>query len=251
VSLPEKTSSRLERIRPYLQSLDSRAQRVALLACFYAAPPDPELIRENKEALDKVTRAWRALRILHAQLLKVRKSLESSLSIVIQSLPETIRFAHIPQGSSALLPIPELAGLENYFRLKGVPDPSDLLDEFVKLWPQIEAVATLEANVLKNRVLELRALLEGRVRNSWQSGRLEYVLHQLFMQFSTHEMLDQDIEEQIELASRELDRRWRDIDEGRGGCQGVRQAIMQVERNKKYRQQCEVYLRSQLAIPSK
>jgi hypothetical protein len=249
MKLPEKRSSVVARIQPLLKGLDTRAQRTALLVCFYAAPRDPEFLREIDEARDRERRASRALRKLRTELLKIRTELESTLGDAIISLCETIRSAHIPSGSSALLPIPELSGLGNYYRLKGIPDPAESLERFLKLWPEIELFARREIDFFRSHNLGIRDLLGQRLRHSWRHGRLEYVLYQLFTCFSSRKMSQKHIEEQIELISQELYGTFRQIDPERGGCQAVREAVMRVRKNKQHKEQCESFLKSRLTVP--
>jgi hypothetical protein len=240
----EESGTRLAGIRSLLKDLDSVAQRKALLVCFNAAPHDAEFLREVEEARNKIILASRALRKLRAYLVKVRLELESTLGGSIGSMSETIRSAHIPEGSPALLPIPELSGLENYYRLKAMADPSEPLGKFVEQWPIIETFARQEADFLRQRGRSIRVQKGKRRRHSWQNGRLEYVLWQLFGRSSARKMLKKETEEQIELISRKLFGVQRQIDPDRGGCQAIREAITRVRKHEQHKHQCDSFLKS-------
>lgn len=175
----------------------------------------------------------------------------AALSVIlddaIESLAERVRTAHTRSWDSALLPIPGELGLAQQFTRRGLPDPAQYLEKFTTSWLELEVFATREVQFLRGQIEPLRSLSRKYPRHYWQQGRMEYTLRQLFEHFSRRgEMPVRDIEERIGKILHELDGGERSVDESRGGCPPVREAIRRVKNDAQRRLECEEFLKSRL-----
>ena len=241
-------SSPLARVRPLLEDLEPSVRQIALLLCYYyTVPRNRDFLKEIKEERDKLVRTSGALRTLRSRLTKTRRDVEAKFGDAIESLAETMRAAHMRTWDSALLPIPGEIGLAQQFRRKGLADPAEYLEKFVTSWSALEAFATQEILFLRSQIQPIRSLARKYPRDYWQQGRMEYTLRRLFEQFSRNgEMRVRDIEERIGKILHELDGGERSVDESRGGCPPVREAIRRVKNDVQRRLECEEFLKSRL-----
>ena len=238
--------SPLARVRPLLEDLEPSARQIALLLCYYyTVPRNRDFLREIKEERDKLVRTSGALRTLKSRLAKMRKDVEARLGDAIESLPEILRAAHMRTWDSALLPIPGEIGLAQQFKRKGLPDPAQYLEKLITSWLEAEAFATQEIQFLRSQIQPIRNLARKYPRHYWQQGRMEYTLRQLFEHSSRNgEMRVRDIEERIGRILHELDGGERSVDESRGGCPPVREAIRRVKNDAQRRLECEEFLKT-------
>jgi hypothetical protein len=244
-------SSLRVRLKPLLKDLQPAAQRVALLVCFtYELPLDPELSAEIAEERRKAVSARKALRKLDRGLHKLQSELESTLGDRIGSLSDEIRAAHIPSGSPALLPFQGDAGLAQYFRRKGVPDPAESLERFIALWPTIQKVASREIRSRRYVLAKRRGLWKTDPRHFWRRGGAEYALSYLFKNCASPRLLVKDIEERIAKLLQQLDGGSRSVDKLKGGCAAVREAIKRVRMDIPHKERCDRYIARQITLMS-
>lgn len=241
-------SSLRNQIDPLLNDLQPVAQRIALTVCFtYSLPLDKDVNAEIGEERKRAARGSRALRQLDRGLKSLRARVESTLGAEMIALNDEIRTAHIPYDIPALLPLPNDSGLATYFQQRNLPDPANLLRQFLALWPDVEELARRESHRLRSVIPTMHGTWKKVPRRYWRRGGAEYILTRLFKEYALRRFLMKDIEERVARLLQAIDGGNRSIDVTKGGCAAVREAIKRVRIDSRHKESCDAYLAQEVA----
>src|SRR5579863_995122 len=143
-------------LKSLLKDLDPQARRVAFRICSaYKNPRDIRAYEEIRVEFDQqdliAKRSVRALKKLEKGLTNLEAGIKATLKGDTRSLPDSLREAHIPDGSPALLPIYEKEPTtKDYLRIRNIPDPAEPLERFLQLQHEVRCLAKKEANFVQS-----------------------------------------------------------------------------------------------------
>lgn len=241
-------------LRSLLNDLDPQARRVALQVCrAYKNPRDIRAYKEIRVEFDRMSliskRSVRALRKLEKGLMKLEGSIKSTLKGDTRTLLDSLREAHIPDGSPALLPIYEKEPTtKDYLRIRNIPDPAEPLERFIQLQYEVRGLAKKEANFMQNWI-QARRRPKRRVFalfSVW--GAVQYALQTLFVSRVRGSRLRKyEVEVRIAKILTELDHGGRTIDPYRKDCAAIRASIRRLP--DQYKIWCNSFLAHNLKQP--